>query len=78
LELIQNLGLHRILTVDAGTCNGTAHEGGVALAPQAKMGELENARLVLSAHENLVAADVSNREKFQDVLAFLNGRIGQG
>ncbi len=80
LELIQNLGLHRLLTVDAGaceTCAGAA-PAPVALAPQGKLNELENARLVLAAHENLVAADEANRAKFQDVLSFLKGRVDQG
>jgi anti-anti-sigma factor len=78
LELIKNLGLHRLLTLD--DCNGCDHpiSGGTALAPQARMNELENARLVLAAHENLVAADESNQVKFQDVLAFLKGRVEQG
>lgn len=39
--------------------------------------ELESARLVLEAHENLVAVDESNRNKFQDVLTFLKGRVAQ-
>ena len=39
--------------------------------------ELENARICLEAHENLVSADESNRSKFQDVLAFLRNRVEQ-
>lgn len=78
LELIKNLGLHRLLTVDDGAADMQLRAGGTALAPQAKMNELENARLVLAAHENLVAADEANRTKFQDVLAFLKGRVAQG
>ncbi len=78
LELIKNLGLHRLLVVDDGASSGELRAGGTALAPQAKMNELENARLVLAAHENLVAADEANRTKFQDVLAFLKGRVAQG
>lgn len=78
LELIRNLGLHRLLTVDAGdfqmkfegappatALNCTAHT------------ELESARLVLEAHENLVLVDETNRGKFQDVLAFLKNRVEQ-
>jgi hypothetical protein len=30
---------------------------------------------VLEAHENLVAADESNRGKFEDVLSFLRNRV---
>ena len=79
LELIKNLGLHRLLTVDDGSCATEVRAGsGIALAPQAKLTELENARLVLAAHENLVEADEANRTKFQDVLAFLKGRVAQG
>lgn len=78
LELIKNLGLHRLLTVDDGTGEAQLRAGGTALAPQAKLNELENARLVLAAHENLVAADEGNRAKFQDVLSFLKSRVAQG
>jgi anti-anti-sigma factor len=76
LELVRNLGLHRLLTVDSG-------EPPAILSPQARalscpeQSELENARLVLEAHENLVSVDESNRGKFQDVLAFLKNRIEQ-
>lgn len=80
LELIRNLGLHRLLTVDTdGVVLAAGHPRETqALAPQNKMNELENARLVFAAHENLVTADEANRMKFQDVLAFLKGRIEQG
>jgi anti-sigma B factor antagonist len=74
LELIRNLGLHRLATVDAGNFpmnfTGTAQ----ALDCQAKT-ELESARLVLEAHENLINADAANAAKFQDVLAFLRNRV---
>jgi anti-anti-sigma factor len=76
LELIRNLGLHRLLTVDAGdfpmnfdNCRDPLQCG--------DRSELEHARLVLEAHENLVTADESNRSKFQDVLAFLKNRVEQ-
>ncbi len=42
------------------------------------MDELENARMCLEAHENLVEADQANQEKFQDVLVFLKNRVDQG
>ncbi len=74
LELIRNLGLHRLLTVDAGEVS-LDQASGVAALPCAEASELEHARLVLEAHENLVAADESNRSKFQDVLAFLKNRV---
>ena len=43
-----------------------------------KLGELENARMCLEAHENLVEADQANQEKFQDVLVFMKNRVDQG
>jgi anti-sigma B factor antagonist len=76
LELIRNLGLHRLVTVDAG--NFPMNFGQQAMPLQeCDRTELENARLVLEAHENLVATDESNRSKFQDVLSFLRNRVSQ-
>jgi len=73
LELIRNLGLHRLATVDSGTAAVGA--GAQALTDKARS-EIENARLVLEAHEHLVATDSANAAKFQDVLAFLRNRVG--
>jgi anti-anti-sigma factor len=77
LELIRNLGLHKLLTIDASESSSAAEACKTPLDPVAK-GELENARLVLEAHENLVSADESNRGKFQDVLVFMKNRVEQG
>ena len=81
LELVRNLGLHRLLIIDTGdsvpTAAGLEHAGKM-LDPGAKLDELANARLVLAAHENLVAADEANREKFQDVLGYLQDRLAKG
>jgi anti-sigma B factor antagonist len=74
LELIRNLGLHRLLTVDSGDFPMDFGKCDTALHC-ANRSEVENARMVLEAHENLVAADESNRAKFQDVLAFLKNRV---
>lgn len=74
LELIRNLGLHRLLIVDAGETKVGLEKCDTALQC-AERSELDNARLVLDAHENLVAVDEANRAKFQDVLAFLKNRV---
>jgi anti-anti-sigma regulatory factor len=74
LELIRNLGLHRLLTVDSGDFVMGFDKGGAAIACPDQT-ELENARLVLEAHENLVTADGNNATKFQDVLVFLKNRV---
>jgi anti-sigma B factor antagonist len=76
LELVRNLGLHRLLTVDAGDFPIGSGRGEQPLHCPDQT-ELDQARLVLEAHENLVSADESNRTKFQDVLAFLKNRVAQ-
>lgn len=77
LELVRNLGLHRLLTVDAGDVpmNFDQPQKALNCGPQT---EVDQARLVLEAHENLVSADEANRAKFQDVLLFLKNRVGPG
>jgi len=77
LELIRNLGLQRLLIIDASDKVAGVEKATKELA-DIKNTELESARLVLEAHENLVAVEDSNRAKFQDVLAFLKNRIEQG
>lgn len=77
LELVTNLGLHRILTVDGGQAlNGTESVPGQSYQSLAgdRLNQVQNARLVLQAHENLVEVDESNRAKFQDVIAFLRNQ----
>jgi anti-sigma B factor antagonist len=76
LELIRNLGLHRLVSVDAGNFPMNFGSDATALHSGDRT-ELEHARLVLQAHENLVTTDESNRAKFQDVLTFLKNRVEQ-
>jgi anti-anti-sigma factor len=76
LDLIRSLGLHRLLTVDSGARPVDIEKCDTALEC-GEHSELEQARLVLQAHKNLVAADGSNRGKFQDVMAFLKNRVAQ-
>jgi anti-anti-sigma regulatory factor len=84
LELVRNLGLHRLVAIDDGGANALNAAAPVLDSTQpatalncAPLSELDNARLVLAAHENLVTTDESNRAKFQDVLAFLRSRVEQ-
>lgn len=77
-ELIQNLGLHRILTVDDGEEAAKMEASGDGMEEVKKgekQSEVENARLVLQAHENLLEVDDSNKTKFQDVIAFLKNQV---
>ena len=77
LELIRNLGLHRLATVDMGD-DLIAPEGATESLESTKKDEVETARICLEAHENLVEVDQANQEKFQDVLVFLKNRVDQG
>jgi len=77
LELIRNLGLHRLVSVDSGSFPMNFGQTATALPCGGDRTELEQARLVLQAHENLVATDEGNRSKFQDVLSFLKNRVEQ-
>ena len=74
LELLRNLGLHRLLTVDAGDYDMSFSKCDQPLV-NPERSELEQARLVLEAHESLVAVDEENRSKFQDVLVYLKNRV---
>ena len=76
LELMRNLGLHRLLTIDSGDFAMNFQNCQTVLEPKT-CSDIENARMVLEAHEHLVSADEANRTKFQDVLAFLRNRVEQ-
>ena len=74
LELIRNLGLHRLATVDAGGFPMDLGGGAQPLTEQMRT-EIERTRMVLEAHENLIAAEPGNATKFQDVMAFLRNQL---
>ncbi len=75
-ELIRNLGLHRLLILDTTAPGVTGAAKPLPISCRTHSEE-ETARLVLEAHESLIAADEANREKFQDVLAFLRNSVEQ-
>ena len=70
LESVRNLGLHRIASVDAGGFPLDFDSPGQCLNARDN-GEIENAKLVLQAHENLIEIDEKNKSRFQDVVAYL-------
>ena len=78
-ELVRNLGLHRLLTIDEGheAPSSARNEELEAVDESTHLSEVENARLVLQAHENLVEIDESNKTKFQDVISFLKNQMDQ-
>lgn len=77
LELVRNLGLHRLLIVDTGE-PVVGVEDGATLDCRPERDEIKSARLVLQAHESLVAVDPKNQAKFEDVLAYLRQRLEKG
>lgn len=75
LELVMNLGLHRILNVDEGEQDIDLSRGDVHGLSSENNKEVANAKMILKAHENLVEADESNQKKFQDVISFLKNQV---
>lgn len=75
LELIQNLGLNRILTINTGNTGPKPFFNSACdtLTSTAQA----NGKKILEAHENLIKADGSNTKKFQDVLSFLKKQINE-
>lgn len=81
LELVRNLGLHRLATVDLGNermANAVEGESQPRALNHAKMSEEESARLCLDAHQRLIEADGKNLEKFRDVISLLKERLPEG
>lgn len=74
LESVRNLGLHRIASVDAGGVSMNFNSPGQCLKAT-NCDEIENARLVLQAHENLIEIDEKNKSRFQDVVAYLKNQV---
>jgi anti-anti-sigma factor len=69
-ELICNLGLQNLLTIGDDLAQDNEAE-----FSELKNAEVDDAKSVLEAHENLVRADDENAAKFQDVIAFLRNQV---
>lgn len=76
LELINNLGLNRLMYISkegdeieelSSECKGEKLKKG-------NLSESEEAKMILQAHESLVAIEKSNQAKFQDVITFLKNQ----
>lgn len=74
LELIRNLGLHRLATVEPGSIALSFSEEAKELTAEEES-EIERARTVLKAHERLIEADPENKGRFQDVVDFLRRQV---
>lgn len=78
LELVENLGLNRILKVS--TDQPTSPKTNIISPKKLEILDDQGSatpEAILKAHQNLVRADSSNLHKFQDVLSFLKKQVDQ-
>jgi len=75
MELVRNLGLHRIVKVEAVALSDDLDEP-IEQLQTTKQDETKNARMILKAHNNLIDIDECNSAKFQDVISFLKNQVG--
>jgi anti-sigma B factor antagonist len=75
LELVKNLGLERLTTIVDAEADGVSAGREEALGDD-KINDDERVRMIIAAHEHLVKYDVSNAERFQDVLTFMRKQRG--
>lgn len=73
-ELVNNLGLNRLLTIDDG--RSVSREDTAFLQQTKETDEIAAARQVLEAHRNLVQVDGENEAKFKDVMSICELQIG--
>lgn len=73
-ELVNNLGLNRLLTIDDG--RSVSREDTAFLQQTKETDEIAAARQVLEAHRNLVQVDGENAAKFKDVMTICEMQIG--
>lgn len=76
LELVRNLGLHRLARVDSGELSESMDQSDTM---QPLSGDAAVTRKVLiTAHENLAGINEANLEKFQDIVEYLKSRLKEG
>ena len=75
LELVRNVGIHRITRLETDEAPLVYEAPAGQLAPSAQDRD-EQARMILKAHQNLLDIDESNKAKFQDVISFLKSQLG--
>jgi anti-sigma B factor antagonist len=87
LELLHNLGLHRLIHIEGRNENGAAngHSADLNGVSEQELTEIqcpvptrqEAGPTILEAHENLMEFDPRNVPKFKDVVEFLREDLGQ-
>ncbi len=73
LELIRNLGLHRVCSIGDAVPEG---QGQMQSLQADSLGRDDRVRMIIDAHKKLIRCDESNAERFQDVLTFMRKRGG--
>jgi anti-anti-sigma factor len=73
-ELLNNLGLDTLLSIDTDLCRDCDTE---IEFTQLKNQEIADARKVLEAHESLIAANQDNEAQFEDVISFLRSQVSR-
>jgi anti-sigma B factor antagonist len=78
IELLKNLGLDRLINIDAKKVPATPMPvGSLEEMPCPVPTKAEAAPTILEAHENLMEFDPRNVPKFKDVVEFLREDLGQ-
>lgn len=75
MELVRNLGLHRIASLSDSVSEDVEDVDTESLSADS-MDKDERVRLIIDAHKKLIKCDESNAERFQDVLTFMRKRSG--
>lgn len=77
LEIIENLGLHRIISVNPKTVKKEVKINDKSKDILKSMDEsaVANPEMILKAHENLIKIDDNNLNRFQDVISYLKKQI---
>lgn len=74
LEVVRNLGLHRIIEVDSGDFPMNFDESSESLN-ELHQNKSENTQMILNAHEKLLEIEEGDNARFQDIVSFLKRRM---
>lgn len=72
LDLVRNLGLHRIAEVIQASPRQDAQER----LERDNANEVQRSQMILEAHLRLIECDESNTSRFQDVISYLRHQAG--
>lgn len=74
LEVVRNLGLHRIMRVDCGDFPMNFDDSAENLE-NSNQSKSESTQMILSAHEKLLELDKGGNARFQDVVSYLKHHL---